>query len=135
MEQPRHIVMDTSGHLFVSYNSLGTIACIDAATGKQLFSAKTHSQPSTIVLSKNHKFIFVTCYTSDYVDVYKINSDNFRKWHLCPVAVTPLVQMFLKMMINWKHGSAVIVLVRLVFIHLKRSKAKKYRHTDDTVGQ
>ncbi len=76
---PRHIVMDTSGHLFVSYNSLGTIACIDAATGQQLFTAKTHAQPRTIVLSKNHKFIFVTCYTSDYVDVYKINNDNFEK--------------------------------------------------------
>jgi DNA-binding beta-propeller fold protein YncE len=76
---PRHVVMDTSGHLFVSYNSLGTIACIDAATGKQLFTAKTHAQPRTIVLSKNNKFIFVTCYSSDYVDVYKINSDNFEK--------------------------------------------------------
>ena len=76
---PRHIVMDTSGHLFVSYNSLGTIACLDAKSGKQLFTAKTHSQPRTIVLSKNHKFIFVTCYSSDYVDVYKINEDNFEK--------------------------------------------------------
>ncbi|HWR34208.1 MAG TPA: YncE family protein [Chitinophagaceae bacterium] len=76
---PRHIVMDTSGHIFVSYNSLGTIACLDAATGKSLFTASTHSQPRTIVLSKNHKFIFVTCYTSDFVDVYKINTDNFEK--------------------------------------------------------
>ena len=74
---PRHLVMDTSGHLFVSYNSLGTIACMDAASGKSLFTAKTHAQPRTIVLSKNHKFIFVTCYSSDYVDVYKINADNF----------------------------------------------------------
>jgi DNA-binding beta-propeller fold protein YncE len=75
---PRHVVMDTSGHLFVSYNSLGTIACLEAGTGKTLFTAKTHAQPRTIVLSKNHKFIFVTCYSSDYVDVYKINSDNFE---------------------------------------------------------
>ena len=87
---PRHIVMDTSGHLFVSYNSLGTIACIEAATGKQLFSAKTHSQPRTIVLSKNHKFIFVTCYTSDYVDVYKINSDNFEKVASLPCGGHPV---------------------------------------------
>lgn len=87
---PRHIVMDTSGHLFVSYNSLGTIACIDAASGKQLFSAKTHSQPRTIVLSKNHKFIFVTCYTSDYVDVYKINSDNFEKVASLPCGGHPV---------------------------------------------
>jgi DNA-binding beta-propeller fold protein YncE len=76
---PRHIVMDTSGHLFVSYNSLNTIACLDGTTGKSLFTASTHSQPRTIVLSKNHKFIFVTCYTGDMVDVYKINSDNFEK--------------------------------------------------------
>lgn len=76
---PRHIVMDTSGHLFVSYNSVGAIACIDAATGKQLFTAKTHAQPRTIVLSKNYQFIFITCYSSDYVDVFKINSDSFEK--------------------------------------------------------
>lgn len=73
---PRHIVMDTSGHLFVSYNSLGTIDCIDVTSGQSLFTAKTHAQPRTIVLSKNYKFIFVTCYSSDFVDVYKINADN-----------------------------------------------------------
>ena len=87
---PRHIVMDTSGHLFVSYNSLGTIACIDATTGKQLFSAKTHAQPRTIILSKNQKFIFVTCYSSDYVDVYKINSDNFEKVASLPCGGHPV---------------------------------------------
>ena len=87
---PRHIVMDTSGHLFVSYNSLGTIACIDVASGKQLFSARTHSQPRTIVLSKNHKFIFATCYTSDYVDVYKINADNFEKVASLPCGGHPV---------------------------------------------
>lgn len=87
---PRHIVMDTSGRLFVSYNSLGTIACIDAATGKQLFTAKTHAQPRTIVLSKNHQFIFVTCYSSDYVDVYKINSDNFEKVASLPCGGHPV---------------------------------------------
>ena len=87
---PRHIVMDNSGHLFVSYNSLGTIACIEAATGKQLFTAKSHTQPRTIVLSKNYQFIFVTCYTSDYVDVYKINSDNFEKVASLPCGGHPV---------------------------------------------
>ena len=87
---PRHVVMDTSGHLFVSYNSLGTIACIDAASGKQLFTTTTHAQPRTIVLSKNHKFIFVTCYSSDYVDVYKINSDNFEKVASLPCGGHPV---------------------------------------------
>lgn len=79
MHNPRHVIQDTSGHLFVSYNSTGRIACLDAGTGKQLFSTATHAQPRTIVLSKNHRFIFVTCYTSDLVDVYKINADNFEK--------------------------------------------------------
>lgn len=87
---PRHVVMDTSGHLFVSYNSLGTIACIDAASGNQLFTTKTHAQPRTIVLSKNHKFIFVTCYSSDYVDVYKINADNFEKVASLPCGGHPV---------------------------------------------
>lgn len=79
MANPRHIVRDTSGHLFVSYNSIGRIACLDAVTGKQLFSTSTHAQPRTIVLSKNHRFVFVTCYTSDMMDVYKINNNNFEK--------------------------------------------------------
>ena len=87
---PRHLVMDTSGHLFVSYNSLGSIACIDAASGKQLFTAKTHAQPRTIALSKNYKFIFVTCYSSDYVDVYKINADNFEKVASLPCGGHPV---------------------------------------------
>ena len=76
---PRHLVMDTSQRLYVSYNSLGQIACLDAETGKTLFSAATHAQPRTIVLSKNQRFIFVTCYSGDFVDVYKINSDSFTK--------------------------------------------------------
>lgn len=87
---PRHVVMDTGGHLFVSYNSLGTIACIDAASGKQLFTAKTHAQPRTIALSKNYKFIFVTCYSSDFVDVYKINDDNFEKVASLPCGGRPV---------------------------------------------
>ena len=87
---PRHVVMDSSGHLFVSYNSLGTIACLDAASGKQLFTARTHAQPRTIMLSKNHQFIFVTCYTSDMVDVYKINSDNFEKIASLPCGGHPV---------------------------------------------
>jgi sugar lactone lactonase YvrE len=87
---PRHVVMDTSGHLFVSYNSIGMVACIDAATNKTLFSISTHSQPRTICLSKNHKFLFVTCYTSDMVDVYKINADSFTKVASLPCAGHPV---------------------------------------------
>jgi DNA-binding beta-propeller fold protein YncE len=76
---PRHIVIDNNNRLFVSYNSLGKIACIEAETWKTLFTASTNAQPRTIVLSKNQKFLFVTCYSSDYVDVFKINEDNFEK--------------------------------------------------------
>lgn len=76
---PRHLVLDTSGHLFVSYNKLAKIACIDALTGETLFTASTNAQPRTIMLSKNHKFLFVACYNSDYVDIFKINDDGFEK--------------------------------------------------------
>jgi len=76
---PRHIVLDTSGHLFVSYNKLAKIACIDANTGNTLFTASTHAQPRTIILSKNQKFLFVTCYSSDTVDVFKVNPGSFDK--------------------------------------------------------
>jgi len=76
---PRHIVMDTTGRIFVSYNSLAKIACIDAITGNTLFTASTHAQPRTIILSKNYKFLFVTCYSSDFVDVFRVNDNNFEK--------------------------------------------------------
>jgi 6-phosphogluconolactonase (cycloisomerase 2 family) len=71
--------MDTSGHLFVSYNKIAKVACIDAATGTTLFTVATHAQPRTIILSKNHHFLFVTCYGSDYVDVFRINDSSFVK--------------------------------------------------------
>jgi len=76
---PRHLVMDTSGHIFVSYNRLAKIACLDALTGQTLFTASTNAQPRTIMLSKNHKFLFVTCYSSDFVDVFKIKEKSFEK--------------------------------------------------------
>ena len=76
---PRHIVMDTSDHIFVSYNKLAKIACIDATTGNTLYTASTAAQPRTIILSKNYKFLFVTCYSSDTVEVFKINDNDFSK--------------------------------------------------------
>jgi DNA-binding beta-propeller fold protein YncE len=83
---PRHIVMDTSGHLFVSYNLLNQIACIDIATGKTLFKDSTHLKPRTIVLSKNKQFLFVTCYEGNMMDVFKIEKDSFKKLYSlsCP---------------------------------------------------
>lgn len=76
---PRHIVLDSSGRLFVSYNKLAKIACIDPSNGATLFSATTAAQPRTIMLSKNHKFLFVTCYKSDTVEVFKITDTGFSK--------------------------------------------------------
>lgn len=76
---PRHIVMDSASRLFVSYNQLGKVACVDAATGKTFFTTKTHKQPRTIILSKNQQFLFVTCYSADTVDVFKINANRFDK--------------------------------------------------------
>lgn len=87
---PRHIVMDTSGHLFVSYNSLGQVACLDAVTGKTLFTAGTHAQPRTIVLSKNYKFLFVTCYSGNMVDVFKVNEGSFSKVASLPSSGSPV---------------------------------------------
>ena len=77
---PRHLVMDTgTGRLYVSYNKLAKVACIDAGSGETLFTADTHAQPRTIILSKNQKFLFVTCYSSDFVDVFKISDTGFEK--------------------------------------------------------
>ncbi len=76
---PRHVVIDTSGRLFVSYNKLAKVACINATTGKTLFTATTAAQPRTIILSKNQQFLFVTCYNGNAVDVFKINKDSFDK--------------------------------------------------------
>ena len=76
---PRHVVMDNAGRLFVSYNKLAKVACIDPETGKTLFTTSTHAQPRTIFLSKNHKFLFVTCYSGNMVDVFKVNDNSFSK--------------------------------------------------------
>jgi hypothetical protein len=76
---PRHIVLTDNGRILVSYNKLARIACIDPETRKTLFTASTHAQPRTIVLSKNHKFLFVTCYSSDKVEVFRINDNSFTR--------------------------------------------------------
>jgi 6-phosphogluconolactonase (cycloisomerase 2 family) len=76
---PRHVILDALGHLFVSFNSSSQIANIDTRTGKILFKAQTHAQPRTIALSKNQKFLFVTCYAGNTVDVFKINKQSFDR--------------------------------------------------------
>lgn len=76
---PRHILIDNKQRLLVSYNSMGKIVCVSPLTGKTLFSTKTNAQPRTIVLSKNQRFLFVTCYSGNVVDVFKINDTSFTK--------------------------------------------------------
>ncbi|PZR21562.1 MAG: hypothetical protein DI535_27985 [Citrobacter freundii] len=79
VSNPRHLVIDTAGRLFISYNKLAKIACVEPSTGETLFTADTHAQPRTIILSKNQQFLFVTCYSSDFMDVYKIKETQFEK--------------------------------------------------------
>ena len=87
---PRHIIMDTSGRIFVSYNSLGQLACIDSKTSKTLFTTTTHATPRTIALSKNYQFLFVTCYRADTVDVFKIKDNGFEKLTSLPCKGHPV---------------------------------------------
>ncbi|POY38482.1 hypothetical protein C3K47_03555 [Solitalea longa] len=76
---PRHIVTDNQGRLFVSYNMLSQIACVDPVSGKTLFTAQTDANPRTIDLSKNCKFLFVTCYKGNKLEVFKIGEKGFTK--------------------------------------------------------
>ncbi len=76
---PRHIVADSAGRLFISFNALAQLACISGKSGKVLFKTATHERPRTIVLSKNQKFIFVTCYGGNTLDVFRINKNSFTR--------------------------------------------------------
>jgi len=87
---PRHVVMDDSARIFVSYNKLAKVACIDAVTGKTLFTAKTAAQPRTIMLSKNKKFLIVTCYSGNTVEVFKIDDNKFTKKYTLPCKGKPV---------------------------------------------
>lgn len=76
---PRHVLMDRKGRLFVSYNKLGQVACVDPSTGKTLFTANTAAQPRTIALSKNGQYLFVTCYKGEMVTVFEVLEDSFKE--------------------------------------------------------
>ena len=76
---PRHILQDSKGHLLISYNAQARLACIDPDSGKTLFSIGTAAQPRTIALSKNESFVFVTGYSSDRLEVFKMHSDRFER--------------------------------------------------------
>lgn len=77
LANPRHIVLGETNKMFVSFNSINQIACINTTTGATLFASPTHLNPRSIVLSKNKKFLFVTCYNSNTVDIFKITDNSF----------------------------------------------------------
>jgi DNA-binding beta-propeller fold protein YncE len=106
---PRHIILDSLGRLFVSFNSLGQIACIDPSSGKTLFKVNTNAQPRTIVLSKNQNFLFVTCYSSNMVDVFKINNNSFTKIYSLNCKGKPVGWMCLKIKIKLKLGFVIML--------------------------
>ena len=87
---PRHILQDLSGNLLISYNAQARIACVDPDSGKTRFSIATAAQPRTIALSRNQSFVFVTGYSSDRLEVYKIHSDRFERVASLPCAGHPV---------------------------------------------
>ena len=86
LANPRHIVLGNNNKMFVSFNTLNQIACIDAVTGATMFASPTHLNPRSIVISKNKKFLFVTCYNANTVDVFKITDNAFAPMYSlsCP---------------------------------------------------
>lgn len=87
---PRHILQDSAGHLLISFNAQARLACIDPDSGKTLFSIGTSAQPRTIALSKNQAFVFVTGYSSDRLEVFKIHPDRFERIASLPCAGHPV---------------------------------------------
>lgn len=76
---PRHILQDSKGRLLISYNAQARLVCVDPDSGKTLFSIGTAAQPRTIALSKNESFVFVTGYSSDRLEVFKMHADRFER--------------------------------------------------------
>ena len=87
---PRHIVMDKKGRLIVSFNILGQVAYIDPQTGKTLFTAPTAKQPRTIALSKDGKYLFVTCYAGNKMEVFKVEENQFIPLYSLPCFGKPV---------------------------------------------
>lgn len=87
---PRHVVIDSGGRLFVSFNKLAKVSCVDPVSRTTLFSAATAPQPRSIVLSKNGRFLFVTCYRGNTVGVYKVEGGGFRRLYSLPCKGKPV---------------------------------------------
>jgi DNA-binding beta-propeller fold protein YncE len=74
---PRHILQDNTARLFVSFNSLAKVGCVNPANGETLFTTNTAAQPRTMALSKDNAYLFVTCYQGNELQVFKIMADRF----------------------------------------------------------
>lgn len=76
---PRHLLQDKKSRLYVSFNKTAQIGCVDPDSGKVLFTAATASQPRSMVLSKDQSHVFVTCYSGNKLNVFRIREDAFEK--------------------------------------------------------
>ncbi len=75
---PRHILQDKTSKLFVSFNSLAKVGCVNPINGETMFTATTAAQPRTMALSKDNAYLFVTCYQGNELQVFKIYDDHFE---------------------------------------------------------
>jgi DNA-binding beta-propeller fold protein YncE len=78
IDNPRHVTADSTGHLFISFNTLSKIACIDPVSGRTLFSAATAARPRSIALSADGLLLFVTCYEGNQLQIFRVNSKSFK---------------------------------------------------------
>lgn len=88
--RPRHIVAGKEGHLFISFTNPPRIACLQASSGKILFKSTTGLQPRTIALSNDQRFLFVTCYEGNAIEVFKINTRSFERVYRIPCKGKPV---------------------------------------------
>ncbi len=67
---PRHIVQH-GGFMYISFNKLNQVGKIDKKTLRQVKTAETQAGPRTIALSDDGRFLFVTCYHADRLQVFE----------------------------------------------------------------
>jgi len=67
---PRHVV-ERGNMLYVSINQGCRVIKYDALTGEKMAEAKTLPSPRTIVLSPDGALLFVTCYQSNALQVFR----------------------------------------------------------------
>ena len=55
-----------------------------------MFTAKTAKQPRTIALSKDGRYLFVTCYDGNKMEVYKVEDNEFTRLYSLPCYGKPV---------------------------------------------